>query len=295
MSNFAVWLITALNKMIPAQKMHRQLDAAKLSDEQYQERGYQEARIVCPEFGSNWKIRGKRVLDVGSGLGGKSAYYADEGARSVTAIDLRAYSAKATLALARRKHRCSIIAPVVGDAAAMPFRDNSFDVIVSINVFEHVDLLYNTLNECKRVLRFDGLMFLHFPPFYSPWGAHLEGWIDFPWPHLFFSDQVLLEAVQRIEKQRKKNAGYIEPAQVDWGSIERLPELNRTTVRQFLALVHSLNLVIVESHMLPFAWQYLADRGPFARVMLNLLKCLSTLPLLQEVFTTKMIFVLKKM
>jgi SAM-dependent methyltransferase len=274
--------------------MHRQLDAAKLSDEQYQERDYQEAKLVCPKFGIHWNIDGKKVLDVGSGLGGKAAYYADTGAHNVTAIDLRPYSAQAALAWAHRKQQRSIINPIVGNAATMPFYNDSFDVVVSINVFEHIELLHHTLNECKRVLRPDGLIFLYFPPFYSPWGAHLEGWIDFPWPHLFFSDQVLIEAAHRIEKQREKNTDYIPPAQVNWKHIERLPELNRVTVRRFLDLIRTLDLVIVESRMLPFAWHYLVDRGSLAQVVLAFLMRLSSLPLLREVITTKMVFVLKK-
>jgi len=183
---------------------------------------------------------------------------------------------------------------VVADAASLPFQNDSFDVIVSINVFEHIDDLPSTLAECKRVLRLDGLMFLHFPPFYSPWGAHLEGWIDFPWPHVFFSDQTLIQAAQRVEERRARNVDYIAPAKVDWTHVDCLPELNRTTIRQFLRLIHSLDLVIIESHMLPFARHYLADRGPLARSALSILKGLTALPLLREVITTKMVFVLRK-
>jgi ubiquinone/menaquinone biosynthesis C-methylase UbiE len=294
MSRLELWLVEALNSLIPPQDMHRQLDAAKLSDENYQERDYREAELVCPEFGPLWNVEAKRVLDVGGGLGGKSSYYAELGAQSVTVIDLRAYSMKAASSLARRKRQQCVIDSAVADAASMPFRDNSFDVVVSINVFEHVEDIYHTMAECKRVLRPGGLMFLHFPPFYSPWGAHLEGWIDFPWPHLIFSEKTLIQAAQRVEERRKRNLGYIPPAQVDWTHTEHLPELNRTTVQQFLDLIHALNLTIVRSRMLPFAWHYLANRGLLAQGALIILRGLSTLPLLREVITTKMIFVLKK-
>lgn len=294
MSRFGLWLAETLNSIIPPQEMHRQLATDKLSVAGYQEREYHEAQRVCPEFGPLWDIPGKRVLDVGSGLGGKPIYYAELGAHSVTAIDLRTYSTTSALALVYRRQLQTVVRPLIGDAAQMPFSDNSFDVIVSINVFEHVDDLSTTLAECKRVLRPGELMFLHFPPFYSPWGPHLEGWIDFPWPHLLFSDKTLIQAVRCVEERRKNNADYIPPAQVDWKDLDRLPELNRTTVRQFIQLIHSLDLIVVESRLLPFGWHDLAHRGPLARGALAILRGLSALPLLREVITTKMVFVLTK-
>jgi ubiquinone/menaquinone biosynthesis C-methylase UbiE len=294
MLRFGVWLAEALNNVIPPSPTHRQLALDKLSVEGYQEREYQEAERVCPEFGALWDVAGKRLLDVGSGLGGKPTYYAHLGARSVTAIDLRTYSARSALALARERQLQNVVWPMVGDAVKMPFPDNSFDVIVSINVFEHIDDLPTALAECKRVLRPGALIFLHFPPFYSPWGPHMENWIDFPWPHLLFSDKTLIETARRVEERRKNNADYIPSAQVDWENLDRLPELNRATVRQFTRMIRALDLTVVESRMLPFGWRALAHRGPLARGALALLMLLSTLPLLREVITTKMVFVLTK-
>lgn len=294
MSRFGVWFAETLNKIIPPQPIHRQLAIDKLSTKGYQEREYHEAERVCPEFGPLWDIAGKRVLDVGSGLGGKPIYYADLGARSVTAIDLRAYSTRSALTLARERQSQAIVHPILGNATRMPFPNNSFDTIISINVFEHIDDLPTALTECKRVLRPGALMFLHFPPFYSPWGPHLENWIDFPWPHLLFSDKTLIQVARRVEERRKNNADYIPTAQVDWENLDRLPELNRITVRQFTHLIRVLDLTVVELRLLPFGWHNLANRGSLARGALAILKALSTLPLLREVITTKMVFVLTK-
>ncbi len=97
-----------------------------------------------------------------------------------------------------------------------------------------------------------------------------------------------------MEERRKNNADYIPTARVDWENLDRLPELNRTTVRQFTRLIRALDLTIVESRVLPFGWHDLANRGPLARGVLAILKALSTLPLLREVIATKMIFVLTK-
>ena len=164
------------------------------------------------------------------------------------------------------------VRPNLADAARLPFADNSFDVIISINVFEHIDDPYTTLLECKRVLRPDGLMFLHFPPFFSPWGAHLEGWINFPWPHVFFPDRVLIEAARQIDLEHRQNENYIPPAQVEWSKLSRLPELNRVTAAQFARLVAMVGLRVIRCEMLPFGRHFLTNKGLWAAGLLMLLR-----------------------
>ena len=293
MSRLGVWLAEIINRMMPPLEMHQELDRDKLSISDYQAREYQEVQKISPEFGSYWDVRGKTLLDLGSGLGGKPIFYAGLGAQTVTAIDIRSGSVRAALHLARERNFPQV-QPMIADAAGLPFHDQCFDIVVSVNVLEHVDDLFHTLAESRRVLRPDGLMFFHFPPFYSPWGAHLEGWVNFPWPHVFFSDATLIEVARRIEQKRRRNIDYIPSAQVDWENARQLPDLNRTTAAQFVQLIRSLDLTVVEFHMLPFGRHYLVKRGPLGRGVLRVLKMLARLPWLQEVITTKMVFVLKK-
>jgi ubiquinone/menaquinone biosynthesis C-methylase UbiE len=293
MSRLGVWLAEAINRIVPPQAMHQDLDRDKLSIDNYQTREYEEVQKIASEFGGHWNLQDKHLLDVGSGLGGKPLYYAGLGARTVTAIDIRMASMQAA---SRLKHERDLpqIQLLVADAAKMPFPADAFDTIVSINVLEHVDDLPGTLAECRRALRLGGLMFLHFPPFYSPWGAHLEGWVNFPWPHVFFSDATLLEVAKRVELRRRRNADYIPSAQVDWEKAQCLPGLNRATVTYVKQLIRALDLTVVEYHLLPFGRHYLARRGLFARGTLRFLNLLTRLPGLQEVITTKMVFVLTK-
>jgi SAM-dependent methyltransferase len=294
MTRLGVRIAEFLNNLIPPFAIHQSLDTSKQRVELYQEHEYREAQKVCRDFGPLWAVQNRRILDVGSGLGGKPVYYADIGASQVVGIDLRFGSSKATQSLIQERSYTSTVLPVLGDAAHLPFVKEYFDVIVSINAFEHIEDLYNTLEECRRVLRTGGIMFLHFPPFYSPWGAHLEGWIDFPWPHLFFSDQTLLEVAHRVETHRRKNQHYIDSAQVNWNSSERLPELNRVTVRQFVLMLQSSGFSMLEVDLLPFGRHYLAGGGLIKGALWIMFKLLCTLPVLQEVLTTKMVFVLKK-
>ncbi len=293
MSKFSIWLVETINRFTPPPENLHRIHQAKLSLEAYQELEFDEAQRLCPEFGPTWSVKNKKVLDVGCGLGGSPSFYASAGAKSVTALDLRPISVRATQAKARQQSQDQIH-PVLADAAWMPFEDNYFDMIVSINVYEHIDDLPKALSECKRVLHPGGLIYLHIPPFYSPWGAHVEGWINFPWPHVFFSDKTLIEVARRVEVRSRKNDEYIPTAQVDWSGLKMLPELNRVTVNQFMRLVQSTKLKIVEYHLLPFGRHFLPKHGPTGRLLLFWLKLLTKLPLLNEVITTKMVFVLAK-
>ena len=293
MSRPGVWLADTLNQLVPPLAMHRELDTDKLSVQQYQAREYKEAQRVCPEFGPLWDVSGKRLLDVGSGLGGKPAYYADLGAASVTGIDIRPLSVEAAAVLARGKHTRRL-RWLLADAAAMPFPDDSFDAIVSINVLEHVANLRQVLAECRRVLRQTGLMFFHFPPFYSPWGAHLEGWVHYPWPHVVFSDRTLIEVARRAEGRQRNNSRFIHSAQVDWAQLDRLPDLNRATLREVRQLLDDLNLRVVEAHLLPVGRHYLQRHGRLGQAALAMLNQVTNWPVLREVLTTKMVFVLDK-
>lgn len=102
----------------------------------------------------------RHVLDVGSGTGYGSAYLTQHGA-SVTALE---GSAEA-VAFSRAKFG--------GDCRQvdlnqpLPLPDDSFDVVFSSNVFEHVARIDQLINECARVLRPDGVAIVAVPPITS--------------------------------------------------------------------------------------------------------------------------------
>lgn len=52
---------------------------------------------------------------------------------------------------------------VLRDPNELPFEDGSFDVVVSSSCFEHSEFFWLTFNECARVLRAGGLIYLNVP------------------------------------------------------------------------------------------------------------------------------------
>jgi len=53
-----------------------------------------------------------------------------------------------------------------------PFKNNSFDLVFSCSLMEHIKYPENMISEIKRVLKPSGYLYLSFPPFYSPVGGH---------------------------------------------------------------------------------------------------------------------------
>ncbi|MEQ8966756.1 MAG: bifunctional 2-polyprenyl-6-hydroxyphenol methylase/3-demethylubiquinol 3-O-methyltransferase UbiG [Azospirillaceae bacterium] len=98
--------------------------------------------------------RGKRVLDLGCAGGFMAEAIARRGA-IVTGID----PAAATVAAARRHAEASGLAIRydAGVGEALPYADDSFDVVVSVDVLEHVTDLEAVLDEVARVLVPGGL------------------------------------------------------------------------------------------------------------------------------------------
>ena len=58
---------------------------------------------------------------------------------------------------------CDVDGMVVTDAADLPFEDDSFDLIFSSNVLEHVRQLNDAFDEMKRVLAPGGIMIHSMP------------------------------------------------------------------------------------------------------------------------------------
>lgn len=141
---------------------------------------------------------GKDILDVGCGEGGKTLYFLSLGAKSVTGIDaVRSYGEKAS-ALAEKLGFSGGYSFVTGDATSLPFDDRSFDAVMMNDFFEHVGNPEKALSEAMRVLRPGGRLYINFPPYYHPYGAHLSDAISIPWVHMLYGEKTLIGAYEAL-------------------------------------------------------------------------------------------------
>jgi SAM-dependent methyltransferase len=95
----------------------------------------------------------KRVLDVGSGIGGPARYMAATFGCRVTGIDLTEEFVAVARELTRRCGLSQQVAFERGDALAMPFADQSFDAASCLHVAMNIPDKRRLLAETSRVLR----------------------------------------------------------------------------------------------------------------------------------------------
>jgi ubiquinone biosynthesis O-methyltransferase len=97
---------------------------------------------------------GKDVLDVGCGGGFMAVALAERGAR-VMGIDPSKRGVASALRAAER--RSVPIACCVGRGESLPVHDDAFDIVVCVDVLEHVADVDRVIREVRRVLRPGGL------------------------------------------------------------------------------------------------------------------------------------------
>lgn len=101
-----------------------------------------------------------QILDVGCGIGGSSLYLAEKFAAAATGITLspvqanRASQRAAAAGLSDRTHF------QVADALQMPFADESFDLVWTLESGEHMPDKQQFLAECFRVLKPGGTLLM---------------------------------------------------------------------------------------------------------------------------------------
>lgn len=141
-----------------------------------------QARMLSEYLGQHAvSLHGRKVLDLGSGLGGYTLEWKALGG-DVFALDL----ATSSPAIKGAK-----IPFVQANAHSLPFVDNTFDVVFCASLIEHVYGPELLLAEIYRVLCSGGICYLSFPPFYSFRGGH-----EFS-PFHYLGERLALSLAQR--------------------------------------------------------------------------------------------------
>jgi ubiquinone/menaquinone biosynthesis C-methylase UbiE len=271
MKSLIASLVHAIDRRLPGPRV-----GGRESSEAYSLWEYRTGKRILETYGERLgSIAGKRVLDVGCGLGGKTVAYAEARAR-VTGVDVSTENIAQCAAFARARGAEASFA--AGDAARLPFADGVFDAIIANDSLEHFADPAAALAELARVLAPGGPIFLFFTPWGSPLGSHLYDYIRTPWCHLIFPEWLLRALLERELAGR----GEADPA----ARASRLmddyhEELNRITVRRYRRIlrgVPSLERSFERLEPPKFAWL-----APLARV-----------PLVGELFTGTVVGVLRK-
>ena len=244
MTDLSSWLCRLADAVLRAPPARWVLGAPALGDRRsldaYLEWELRHAGLSWRCFEPYDGLEGKRVLDVGCGLGGKAMYCALNGAAHVTAIDADAVRIETARAFAGRMGIGNITFDV-GDAARLPYDAGRFDLVVFNDSFEHVGNPAGALGESCRVLCDGGIACIVFPPYGSPWGAHLFAHIRVPWAQFLFPEATLVALWRRRQAEARvcEVGGCLgrELSATEGSGVRDLLHLNKMTIDEFERLV----------------------------------------------------------
>lgn len=114
---------------------------------------------VLKELGKEVDLKNSKVLDVGCGTGLFMKHILDVGCTQCFGVD--GHTNFADLAIKRGYKEVKQVEDLNVDK--IPFHDDTFDVIVCKDVFEHLLNPTHTVSEIKRVLKPGGVFLLHVP------------------------------------------------------------------------------------------------------------------------------------
>jgi len=186
-------------------------------------------------------LKDRTVLDLGTGTGGKGAFWKKMGARRVVGVDLL-LDPVALRGLAGKVGLENMPDLAQADGAALPFADEAFDVITIHDVFEHLLNPQEVLEECFRVLVSGGLVSIITPHYYGLSGNHLWNYLGGPlWrylhPHLLLPRRWLHRLVLRRGRQQAYADDQIK---YEW---QQFVDLNRLRIAEILRLLGRFRVV----------------------------------------------------
>lgn len=111
---------------------------------------------VSKELANSIDLNGLNVLDVGCGLGGPCRMLADEYNCQTTGIDLSTEYIRTANKLSELVNLNNKTTFIQGDAAKLPFKDNTFDVVWTQHVQMNIPNKKQFYSEINRVLKTGG-------------------------------------------------------------------------------------------------------------------------------------------
>lgn len=235
-------------------------------------------------------FEGKTVLDLGCNRG----YLLDAFLRAEKFVAVGADISEKDLAEGRRNYG-DRIRFVRSTPAAVPLPDANVDVAYTIDTVEHLSEAREMFSDIHRVLKPGGLFLVHFNPWLNPYGSHLEDIIPFPWPHVLFPMDVLLDVAAALydRQPEERTAAYFKDSatggkvpnpytdRAKWDTF-----LNGMTIRRFNRMLAGLPFEVVHQECIGF--------GGKTFKLGRLARSLARVPAAREFFTNALFTVLRK-
>jgi len=198
-------------------------------------------------------LAGKDVLEIGSNHGGASLYYYKHyNLNWITGIDTTEEQAEIAEQFFNKNGISEGFTFQKGFAESLPFSNDSFDAILSYDVFEHVTNVRKALEECYRVLKPGGRAYTAFPSYYQPVAHHLSVVTSAPFIHWFYSGKTLMKVYYDILDEYPLYRDRKGQQRRELKCWEKLYIINGTTLSSFKKLLKYQNWKRSEHRALAF-------------------------------------------
>ncbi|MEJ5287396.1 MAG: hypothetical protein CH6_1787 [Candidatus Kapaibacterium sp.] len=187
--------------------------------------------------GLGFEPKDKSICEIGSAEGGVLFAFAENGAGYCLATDIvqtrldagEKIANEFGLPLEFRYHN------IIADEIPNEWQ-NKFDLILLRDVIEHLEQPEIALKKIKQMLKIGGLLYVTFPPYYSPFGGHQHQVQNFfsKFPYIHWLPKPIFNLLVKNGR----------PADVQ--EVLRLKSI-RLTIRKFLKLVEEVGLDIIKS------------------------------------------------
>lgn len=224
-------------------------------------------------------FKGKTVLDIGCGAGGKSLYYVTKGATHVYGVDCVESYKEESQELANTLGLADSFTFIHADAKELPYPDQSFDTVIMNDAMEHVAEPEAVLKEILRVLTKGGKLYVNFPPYNHPFGAHLSDAIYIPWVHMFFPEKTLIKSYKELVEDLPDGQNRINFRISEKDGKEYFSYINKMTIKRFNKILKKMNIT-------PAHYKEMPLRGFLAP--------LAKLPWFKEMFVKMVVCVIEK-
>jgi|GEM_PF-523487 len=233
------------------------------------------------QFGLNdqFFFKDLKILEIGSGTGELCLYMSFKGASQVIGIDILLQSIETA-----QETLLSQFPELEGTVSfnqidIRQLSESEFDLIVSIDSFEHIIDVPQILKEIKPRLKEGGKIYISFGPlFHSPFGDHtwiraaLPGGSLCPWTHVLLPKNWLLKILSKHYNKEVKDF-------LNWHFLS----LNQLTVADFRKIFYDSGFQVL-----------MFQTNVYNSWKVKLFDLISKIPFLEKYFTLNILCILQK-